>query len=201
MNTSIVSSAAATLSGYLLICLPIMSVAANTVPQKWQLNVPSTNANFMVEYFGSATVEGQFHKVDGSISYDMKKPTSTTITFKVDTNSVDTGLSIRDSFLRRKELLNTAQYPTLTFVSKKIQMITPKEAKVTGDFTALGQTRPLTVRVTLSDVETDPVTKQPILRFKATGRVNRNNYGVTAFPSLVGTMIPLEITGKLTPAS
>ena len=80
-------------------------------------------------------------------------------------------------------------------------MITPKEANVTGDFTALGQTRPLTVRVTLSDVEIDPVTSQPTLNFRATGMVDRFNYGVTAFPKMISNIIPLEISGKLIAAN
>src|SRR5690606_10502098 len=135
------------------------------------------------------------------INYDVKKPESTTINFTVHTNSIDTERRLRDSFLRRKELLNTQQYPTMTFVSKKIKMITPKEANVTGDFTALGQTKPLTVRVTLSDVEIDPVTAQPTLKFRATGMVDRYNYGVTAFPKIISNIIPLEISGKLIAAN
>ena len=89
----------------------------------------------------------------------------------------------------------------MTFVSKKIKMITPKEANVTGDFTALGQTKPLTVRVTLSDVEIDPATSQPTLKFRATGMVDRFNYGVTAFPKMISNIIPLEISGKLIAAN
>lgn len=189
------------LTAGLLMSLTTIGFAATDIPQKWKLDVPKTSAEFEVAYLGSATVDGHFHKVNGSIDYDVKKPTSTTINFQVHTHSVDTGLKIRDSFLRRKELLNSQQYPTMTFVSKKVKMITPQEADITGDFTALGQTKPLTVRVKLADVKTDPSTQKPILNFTATGMVDRYNYGVTAFPRLVGTKIPLEITGKLIPAN
>ena len=152
MNTRAASLLKITLGTSLLLSLPIMGVAANTMPQKWKLDVPKTSADFEVKYLGKATTDGKFRKVNGSINYDVKKPESTTINFTVHTDSIDTERKLRDSFLRRKELLNTQQYPTMTFVSKKIKMITPKQANVTGDFTALGQTKPLTVRVTLSDV-------------------------------------------------
>ena len=201
MNTRAASLLKITLGTSLLLSLPIMGVAANTMPQKWKLDVPKTSADFEVKYLGKATTDGKFRKVNGSINYDVKKPESTTINFTVHTNSIDTERRLRDSFLRRKELLNTQQYPTMTFVSKKIKMITPKEANVTGDFTALGQTKPLTVRVTLSDVEMDPVTAQPTLKFRATGMVDRYNYGVTAFPKIISNIIPLEISGKLIAAN
>ena len=73
--------------------------------------------------------------MDGSINYDVKDPTSTTVNFTVETSSIDAGGNLRNAFLRRKELLNTAKYPTMRFVSKKVSMINAKEAHVTGDFT------------------------------------------------------------------
>ena len=201
MNTRAASWLKITLSTSLLLSLPVMGLAASTMPQKWKLDVPKTNVDFEVKYLGKATTDGKFRKVNGAINYDVKKPASTTINFTVHTNSIDTERGLRDAFLRRKELLNTQQYPTMTFVSKKVTMITPKEANVTGDFTVLGQTKPLTVRVTLSDVEIDPATSQPTLKFRATGMVDRYNYGVTAFPKLISNIIPLEISGKLIAAN
>ena len=192
MTTPVTSLLKITLSSCLLLSLPVMGLAA-TVPQKWKLDVPKTNVEFEVKYLGKATTDGRFNKVN--------KPASTTINFTVFTNSIDTDRSLRDSFLRRKELLNTKQYPTMTFVSKKVSMINAKEANVTGDFTVLGQTKPLTVRVTLSDVENDPVTSRPTLKFRATGLVDRYNYGVTAFPKVISNIIPLEISGKLIAAN
>tara|TARA_R110002051_G_scaffold73942_2_gene134445 strand:- start:2088 stop:2690 length:603 start_codon:yes stop_codon:yes gene_type:complete len=200
MNTPVTSLLKITLSTCLLVSLPAVTLAA-TVPQKWKLDVPKTNVDFEVKYLGKATTDGKFNKVNGAISYDVKNPTSTTINFTVYTNSIDTDRRLRDSFLRRKELLNTKQYPTMTFVSKKVSMINPKEANVTGDFTVLGQTKPLTVRVTLSDVENDPITSKPTLRFRATGLVDRYSYGVTAFPKVISNIIPLEISGKLIAAN
>jgi len=55
--------------------------------------------------------------------------------------------------------------------------------------------------VTLANMKNDPVTQKPILKFRATGMIDRFTYGVTAFPSIVGNMIPLEISGKLIAAN
>ena len=199
MNVTAASLLKITLSTCLLVSLPVTGIAAT--PQKWKLDVPKTNVDFKVGYLKNGNVKGQFHKINGAINYDIKNPTATKINFTVDTNSIDTGRGLRDRFLRRKELLNSAQYPTMTFVSKKVNMINAKEADVTGDFTVLGQTKPLTVKVTLANVENDPVTKKPTLKFRATGIIDRYTYGVTAFPKVVGNMIPLDITGHLIAAN
>ena len=199
MNTFATALLKTTLSASLLLSLPMLVSAAT--PQKWQLDVPSTNVDFKVAYLGKGMIEGQFHKMNGAINYNINNPTSTTINFTVNTNSIDAGGNLRNSFLRRKELLNSAQYPTMTFVSNKVSMINAKEANVTGNFTVLGQTKPLTVKVKLNNVETDPVTRKPVIKFTATGVINRHTYGVTAFPKVVGTMIPLEISGHLVAAN
>lgn len=201
MNTPVISLLKITLSSCLLLTLPVVGLAATNAPQKWKLDVPKTNVDFQVAYLGNGEVKGQFHKVNGSINYDVKNPAGTTINFTVHTNSIDAGGNLRNAFLRRKELLNTAQYPTMTFVSKKVNMINAKEANVTGNFTVLGQTKPLTVKVTLANIKNDPVTQKPILNFRATGLINRHTYGVTAFPSIVGNMIPLKISGNLVAAN
>ena len=196
MNRSIFNAILATC---LLLFLPVIGSAA--IPQKWKLDVPKTNVDFEVAYLGKGVIEGKFHTMDGSINYDMRNPTATKINFTVNTSSVDAGGNLRNSFLRRKELLNTSQYPTMTFVSNSVKMINAKEANVTGNFTVLGQTKPLTVKVVLSDVATDLSTRKPVIHFKATGTINRYTYGVTAFPNIVGTMIPLEISGNLVAAN
>src|SRR5690606_39745092 len=92
--------------------------------------LPISSADFEVKYLGKATTDGKFRKVNGAINYDVKKPESTTINFTVHTDSIDTERKLRDSFLRRKELLNTQQYPTMTFVSKKIKMIDRKSTRL-----------------------------------------------------------------------
>ena len=196
MNRSIFNAILATC---LLLFLPVIGSAA--IPQNWKLDVPKTNVDFEVAYLGKGVIEGKFHTMDGSINYDMRNPTATKINFTVNTNSVDAGGNLRNSFLRRKELLNTSQYPTMTFASNSVKMINAKEANVTGNFTVLGQTKPLTVKVVLSDIATDLSTHKPVINFRATGTINRYTYGVTAFPNVVGTMIPLEISGHLIAAN
>lgn len=187
-----------TISCALLLLSPLVATAAT--PQKWQINPQKTNVNFEVSYLKKSMIKGTFNKVDGTINYDENKPQNTTVRFTVYTDSVDTDLKPRDYFIRRKELLNTKQYPTIKFTSSGAKLKNPREGHVTGKFNALGQSKPMTVKVTLTDVYTQSKTEPIALKFKATALVNRHDFGVTAFPGIFGTTIPIVITGELMPA-
>ncbi|PNK61785.1 polyisoprenoid-binding protein [Psychrobacter sp. FDAARGOS_221] len=180
-----------------------MSVGINQAmaappPQKWKLDKSKTKVNFSVSYLKNSTVQGKFNEIDGDIRFDENNPQNTKVNFVVQTESLDTDLKARDYFIRRKELLNTKQYPTLKFVSSNINLASSRSGTLSGNFTALGQSKPLTVKVTLTDA-VNSATNQPVLKFKATGQVNRHHYGVTAFPKIFGTNIPIVITGELVP--
>lgn len=174
--------------------LPFISTFAHA--EKWKIDLPKTRVNFEVSYLKNSVINGKFHKVEGIINYDEAKPQNTKVNFTVYSDSIDTDLKPRDYLIRRKELLNTKQYPTLKFVSTNIRLINPREGYVSGNFTALGQTKPMTVKVTLTDANA----KQTVLNFKAIGLINRHDYGVTAFPNIFGTTIPITISGQLIPA-
>lgn len=196
--TQSTKSLSKTVSCALLVLSPLVSTAA--VPQKWQINPQKTKVNFEVSYLKKSMIKGMFNKVEGTINYDENKPQNTTVNFTVYTDSVDTDLKPRDYFIRRKELLNTQQYPTIKFNSSGAKLKNPREGNITGKFNALGQSKPMTVKVALTDVYTQSKTQPSALKFKATAMVNRHDFGVTAFPGIFGTTIPIIITGELIPA-
>lgn len=177
-----------------VVFLPFITTVAHA--EKWKINPPKTQVNFEVSYLKNSVIKGKFHKVEGIINYDENNPQNTVVNFTVYSDSIDTDLKPRDYFIRRKELLNTKQYPTVKFVSTKTRLINPREGYVTGNFTALGLTRPMTVKVTLTNANA----KKTALNFEATGLINRHDYGVTAFPNIFGSTIPITISGQLIPA-
>ena len=101
---------------------------------------------------------GHFDKVDGALTYNIKAPNKTQMNFVIDTNSINTAWAARDEHLRKDEFFNVAKYPTMTFKSTKVDFYNPQQAKVTGDFTLLGKTMPLTLNVTLKKIGKSPMT-------------------------------------------
>ncbi|WP_182407425.1 YceI family protein [Psychrobacter sp. GP33] len=177
--------------------LIISSMASAVMPTQWQLDNSHTRVGFSVEHLGFSTTMGHFDKVDGALTYNIKAPNKTQMNFVIDTNSINTAWAARDEHLRKDEFFNVAKYPTMTFKSTKVDFYNPQQAKVTGDFTLLGKTMPLTLNVTLKKIGKSPMTKEPVIGFRATGNIDRAAYGMTAFSQGISTNVPIQIDGEL----
>ena len=177
--------------------LAITTMASAALPTQWQLDDSHTRVGFSVEHLGFSTVMGHFSDVDGTVQFDLKNPNQTQFNFVVDTDSIDTGWEARDEHLKTKEFFNVEKYPTMSFKSTQVNFVNPQQAKVTGDFTLLGQTKPLTLNLTLKKIDDSPLTKEPVVGFRATGNIDRTAYGMDAYSQGITTNVPIQIDGEL----
>ena len=177
--------------------LALTTVAGAALPSQWQLDDSHTRVGFSVNHLGFSTTMGHFNDVKGVVNYDVKAPSKTNMSFTIATDSIDTNWDARDEHLKKAEFFNVAKYPTMTFKSTSVKFINPQQAKVTGDFTMLGQTKPLTLDVTLNKIANSPLTKEPVIGFRATGNIDRAAYGMTASADGTTTNVPIQIDGEL----
>lgn len=177
--------------------LAVTTVASAALPTTWQLDNSHTRVGFSVEHLGFSTTMGHFKEVEGTLNYDIKAPNKTKMSFVINTDSIDTAWEARDEHLRTNDFFNVEKYPTMTFTSTKVNFINPQQAKVTGDFTLLGKTMPLTLDVTLKKIANSPMTKEPVIGFRATGVIDRAAYGMTTFADGITTNVPIQIDGEL----
>ena len=177
--------------------LTITTVASAALPSQWQLDNSHTRVGFSVEHLGFSTTMGRFNEVDGTLDYDIKAPNKTQMQFKIATDSINTAWEARDEHLKKEDFFNVAKYPTMTFKSTQVNFINPIQAAVTGDFTLLGKTMPLTLEVTLKKIANSPMTKEPVIGFRATGNIDRAAYGMTTFADGITTNVPIQIDGEL----
>ena len=177
--------------------LAITTMASAALPTQWQLDNSHTRVGFSVEHMGFSTVMGHFSDVDGTVQFDLKNPNQTQFNFVVDTDSIDTGWEARDKHLKTDEFFNVEKYPTMSFKSTQVNFINPQQAKVTGDFTLLGQTKPLTLNLTLKKIDNSPLTKEPVVGFRATGNIDHTAYGMDAYSQGITTNVPIQIDGEL----
>ena len=178
--------------------IPALAAPAPALPQHWELDLSHTRIGFEVEHLGYSTTMGRFKKAEGAVHYNIKNPNATTMRFSVDTSSIDTGWEARDEHLRGKDFFNSSQYPVMSFVSTNVKFVNPQQALVTGDFTMLGKTKPLTLNVTLKKIATSPMTEEPVIGFRATGVIDRSAYGMTAYAKAITNAVPIQIDGELT---
>ncbi|ACR12151.1 YceI family protein [Teredinibacter turnerae] len=102
---------------------------------------------FRVKHLGYSWLYGRFNDFSGEFSYDPKKPEASSISMKVDMTSLDTNHSERDNHLSAEKYLNFDKYKTATFTSTKYEKTGEDTAKLTGNLTFLGVTKPITIDV------------------------------------------------------
>jgi polyisoprenoid-binding protein YceI len=164
----------------------------------WQIDPNHSAAQFSVRHMGVSTVRGAFSKISGTAKYDPADPSKTTLDAIIETNSVDTRVEMRDKDIRSPHFLDVEKYPTITFHSKQVKAAGSGKLQITGDLTLHGVTKEVVLDVDgPSAAITDP---RGIRRIgaEATTKINRNDFGITAAPGVVGDELTIIIDTELT---
>jgi len=131
---------------------------------------------FRVMHMGLAEVPGAFRNFSGSINYDGKDVSKSSVNFTAKVTSVDTGVALRDEHLRKAEFFEVEKYPDMTFKSTKVEKKGDKW-EVTGDFTLKGVTKQITIPFTVNGMMKDPKGNVK-MGISAQTTINRQDYGV-----------------------
>jgi polyisoprenoid-binding protein YceI len=128
--------------------------AAKPAPQppagQYHMDKAHTSVVFKVSHLGFSNYTAQFSRVDGKLQFDPANPGAMKVEASIDPTSLILNAPPA-GFLDKmmgKEFFDAAQFPKMTFSSTKVEPTGPKTAKVTGDFTLHGVTKPVTLEVT-----------------------------------------------------
>jgi len=101
--------------------------------------------NFKTGHMGFSMLHGRFNDFDGSFSWDADNPENSKVSVTINTASVDSNHAERDKHLRSDDFLNVGKHPQATFVSTAVEVTGENTAKVTGNFTLNGVTKPVVI--------------------------------------------------------
>jgi polyisoprenoid-binding protein YceI len=156
----------------------VLSLPAAAATSNWQIDSAHSSAQFSVRHMAISTVRGAFSKVTGSIVFDDKDISKSTIDVTIDANSVDTRVPDRDNDLRSEKFFDVAHYPSITFKSKKVEQVAPGKLKVTGDLTIRGTTKEVVLDVEGPTVPMKDPWGNTRVAANATTKINRQDFGV-----------------------
>ena len=106
----------------------------------------------------------------------VRRMSSTPGTSSIDAASITTGDANRDAHLRGTDFLDVEQFPTITFVSKRIEG-SRDEFTLVGDLSLHGITREISLDVTFNGEGTNPYGKT-VAGFTAETKLNRKDWGL-----------------------
>jgi polyisoprenoid-binding protein YceI len=145
----------------------------------YEIDSGHSAAQFSVRHMMVANVRGEFGKVTGTVNIDDKDIAKSTVEATIDASTVSTRNADRDGHLKSPDFFNVAQFPTITFKSKKVEAAGAGKLKVTGDLTMHGVTK----QVVLDVNGPTPVIKDPFGNMKrgaeATTKLSRKDFGLS----------------------
>ncbi len=156
---------------------------------------------FSVNHVGFSVIHGRFNDFSADIDYDPENLAASTVTFTLQTASIDTGWDARDTHIKSGDMLAVEEYPEITFVSKSVEVINDSQARVTGDVTIKGVTNEETFDVTLNKTGPSPMDPDlTVVGFTIEGELDRTAYGVDYFAPAVAATMPVRIDLEASPA-
>ncbi len=175
---------------------------APAVVTPWQVDTAHADVEFAVRHLMISTVKGRFAGVTGSASYDPERPSSVKLSVTIPVATVDTRVEQRDQHLRSADFFDAANYPTITFIGRRVEGDVSGQFKLIGDLTIRGVSREVVLDVTAEGATSDPWGNER-LGFSATGSINRADFGLTYNQALetggvlVGEQVRITINVEL----
>ena len=174
--------------------LLLPGVGAFAQASSWAIDTNHSQVNFEIRHMGVSTVRGSLSGVTGTVVWDEKDPSKSSVEATIDATTVSTNNANRDKDLRSAGFFNVEKFPTLTFKSTSVTRSNGK-LQVVGDLTLTGVTKSVTLDV---DGPTAPIKGmggKTVTGFSATGMVKRSdfNFGSKFGAAMLGDEVKFTI--------
>jgi polyisoprenoid-binding protein YceI len=150
---------------------------------------------FSVDHLGLFTSHGDFQRFMGSLAIDPSRPELTSITVKIDAQSVDLDSAEGLSMVRSPDYFDVAVHPIIIFRSTGVAVTSPDHYRISGTIEIRGVTKPLTLDAVLAGRDRTPA--GPVSEFDVDGQINRGDFGMVADPSFVSQTVQVHIRARI----
>ena len=180
--------------------IPLLAIAATAPPatHHYWLDGTHSSVTAKVSYMGFGSKTARFPQMRGSIRLSPARLDAIDLEVELDASALDAGAQNDTNYLRSKEFFWVQQYTMVRFSGHRMTMTGVITAQVDGEITARGVTRPATLSVTFKDPPARATGRDPI-QLNAQARINRRDFGMTAYSMVVGKIVTITIDARLMP--
>ncbi len=174
-----------------------MFLAANqALAEQYTLDPTHTNIVWKTSHFGFSSPSGKFAKVEGSFNLDEDAPENSSVNVTIYPASIVTGIEKFDAHLASPDFFNAEKFETAQFTSTRIEMTGEDSAKIHGDLTLLGVTKPVVLDARLNKIGINPLNNLKTAGFSATTTIKRSEFGMGWGVPNVGDDVLIEIEAE-----
>ena len=172
----------------------VLTLAPATVhAAAYTLNKDHTDVTFTINHLGFSMKHGWFNEVEGMLDIDPAKPAAAKVDVTIKATSINTNHGQRDKDISAPNMLDTAKFPTIHYVSTKVTPTGADTATVVGDLTLHGVTKPVTMMVKLNKQGPSPFGGTPTMGFTGKGMLKRSDFGINAMLPMIGDEVDFVI--------
>ena len=166
------------------------SITAEGDTGTYNFDKAHTFISFKVKHMGLIEVPGFFRDFAGTVNYDGKDVSKSSVEFSAKVTSVDTGVTGRDNHLRTADFFEVEKFPDMTFKSTKVEK-KGNAWTVTGDLTMKGVTKSVAIPFNITGFLPGNQRNGPRMGITGETTINRRDFGVNYGNNLPGTNTPV----------
>ena len=150
---------------------------ATTAKTTYKIDKAHSEATFQVRHL-LTKVRGHFSDFEGTIDYDEQNPERSSVNVTIQAATIDTHERDRDTHLRSADFFDVDQFPSLSYVSRRVESHGHGRYTLVGDLSIRGVTREVVLEVIAEGTGRDPWGNERA-GFSAKGVINRRDFGLT----------------------
>ena len=153
--------------------------------------------DFSYNHLGLSNPTLSFDDFDATLELDSESPENSSVSVTIDPSSVVAGSEIWKEHLTGADFFDVANHPEITFQSTSVSGGGDGAFKVEGDLTIKGETKPVSLNVTINAAMNHPMSGDPVVGLDASGELLRSDFGMGKFAPNVSDEVTLDITAEM----
>jgi polyisoprenoid-binding protein YceI len=164
-----------------------------TAQETYVIDSTHTTPMFEIAHLGMSQQRGFFTNTIGRITLD-RGARRGAIDVEIGTGSVLTASRVLNDVLKRDDYFNSEKFPVMRFTSRDLVFDGDAPVAANGEFTLLGVTRPLMLRIAGFKCGLEAYTRRPMCGAEASATIRRSEFGMTSgLPAAVGDEVHIVI--------
>ena len=150
----------------------------------WKVDPIHTSAEFEVQHMHISTYRSRFTAVSGTVVLDDENPSASAIETQIDVRSLAIPGGRFQEVLMGPDFFQAEEHPHMVFKSTKVERTDATHWRAEGALTIRGIAKPFALDIEAAGEANQPFNRVPMRAFRATGTLNRGDYGITWQASL-----------------
>lgn len=180
--------------------LPGAPDRSRIVAGQYQVDPEHTQVVWTVNHMGITPLTGAIAAGGGTLDLDPAKPEAAKVNVTFNIADMTTTAPAFTKHLLGADFFEADKHPSASFTSTAVEA-SGNKAKITGNLTIKGVTRPVTLDAEFFGAGTNPMSKKLEAGFTATAQIKRSEFGLGYGVPIVSDLVDLRIAAAFRKAN